>query len=111
MLVLDPGEQIVLRVRANSNSSVGHSRCCNSIGMAKNAPFGSIWVACARSASSRWVKYLPHSIWVVTRTMRSARASLYWRIRSSHSCNGNGSPMRSYSAENTSSRFMLKPWS
>src|SRR4051812_18640242 len=45
------------RERANSYSSVGHSRCCHSMGVVKKKLFGSIWVACARRASSRWAKY------------------------------------------------------
>ena len=51
------GSDTGTRDRANSYSSVGHSRCCHSIGAAKKSPFGSIWVACARSASSRCLKY------------------------------------------------------
>src|ERR1700687_518262 len=62
------GNRAGTRERANSNSSGGHSRCCHAIGAAKNSAFGSIWVACARSASSRWLKYFEHSTRVVTRS-------------------------------------------
>ena len=55
---------VVTRVRASSNSSVGHSCCCTAAGVARKAPAGSICVACARRAASRWGKYSEHSTWV-----------------------------------------------
>jgi len=52
------GSDTGVRERASSYSSVGHSRCCHSMGARKKSPLGSICVACARNASSRWAKVL-----------------------------------------------------
>src|SRR5699024_11865887 len=56
------GKEVDTRVCANSNSSVGHKRACVATEVAKNAPAGSICVACARRASSRFWKKSAHSI-------------------------------------------------
>ena len=68
------GSEVRTRVRANSNSSVGHTLRCTSAGTAKKGPFGSIWVAWARRASSRASKKSAHGTCVVTRSMMSPRS-------------------------------------
>ena len=110
---LDPGEQVGLRQltgtreRASSNSSVGHSRCCHSMGAAKKSPSGSIWVAWARSASSRWEKYFEHSTRVVT---RSANTSWSGSQCLSHLSNGPCWPCLANSSCSNCMRFRRKPW-
>src|SRR5258708_14034554 len=95
------------RERANSNSSVGHSRCCHSIGAAKNSAFGSIWVACAFSASSRWLKYFEHSTRVVT---RGAKGSCSGSQCASHLPNGPSWPFLANSSCSICIRSRRKPW-
>src|SRR5918997_4298722 len=78
--------------RASSYSSVGHSSRCRVCGTANHRLVGSIWVACARNASSRTPKYSPHSTRVVTRSMTSGREGSHF---ASHSVNGDSAPAAS----------------
>src|SRR3954447_20165432 len=101
------GNDTGTRERANSYSSVGHSRCCHSMGVAKKKLVGSICVACARSASSRWGKYLAHSTRVVTRFAKKSWSGSQF---SSHLANGPSCPCLANSSCSSCMRFLRNPW-